>query len=284
MGSVLIDARDVHANRVLNNTDKFYWYLSGNKASYAGVASPQAGALGLYDISYNATVSGSYVLTVFYQGQSVPLPSTPNVIYVSAGGASASQSYATSELGWMGEAGVSMRIVFHVVDAFGNLRTGADVSSPDTVVATMSSGSSPTTTFAGSNLGDSGKYAITIVSTNATLYEVSYAINGAAATSKDSFGVAPSSASPTMSTIAESAGGNALPSVMCGARLKVTLQSRDQYGNPLVSSTDGFATTASHSEPVTIQYVGNGRYEIEYASTAAGLHTINVALGSGRFE
>ena len=284
LGSVTVDARDVHNNRVLNDTDKFYWYLSGNEASYSGIASPRAGALGLYDISYNATVSGSYVLTIFYKGSSVLLPSTPNVIYIAAGSVSARRSYTVSDQGWSGEAGVPRQVVFYAVDAYGNLRTGVDVQSPDTVVATMapvsSSSASGTTTFTGSNLGDSGKYAINVVSTNATTYQISYTINGAAVESKDRFGVAPSSASPAMSTIAESEGGKTLPNVMCGTRRKVLLQSRDQYGNPLVSPTSGFTTVASHGEIVTIDYVGGGRYEIEYASTTVGLHAINIALGS----
>eukprot|EP00003_Mantamonas_plastica_P006159 TRINITY_DN14_c0_g1_i9.p1 TRINITY_DN14_c0_g1~~TRINITY_DN14_c0_g1_i9.p1 ORF type:complete len:6024 (+),score=1988.35 TRINITY_DN14_c0_g1_i9:844-18915(+) len=290
-GSFIIQSSDAFGNNRTVETDTIVATLSHKVATYTPTVNQAANAgQGSYTMTYNATISGDYSLTITSNGQAIP--GSPFTVTVKTAALFPAETYVYGETAFET---VGFPGVFFVQprDAFQNNRTVQDATIA--VALTHSTGQpvyNPVpTTVAPST---SGLYRVDYNATVQGQYAMTVTVNSVAIPASPytlQVGNSPTHAPLTVLLGAGASSGEA------GLINSFLIQARDAFGNNKTTTTDNFvvqfqhtvfggvsltATVAAHA-PSTL-----GQYDVTYNLTVSGQYSMTVtedgaAIGGSPF-
>jgi adhesin/invasin len=229
---------------------------------------------GTYTAIFTGTLAGTNTIKAYIDGQAVT--SAAPAIQVVTGPLSLAKSPVTVSAASM-TAGGTVAITLQPEDAGGNKLI---LGGSQTVVFALETGSG---TFGPVVANPNGTYTATFTDTAAGSYTIATTINGLAVTSPaPTITVKPAAVSVTNSAV------TVLPQnqVQSGGKVTVTLQARDNYGNPETAGNLAVAfklgTGSGKGNFGKVTYAGNGIYQATFTGTMAGSNTISATIGAAK--
>jgi hypothetical protein len=225
-------------------------------------------------------VGGSTIATTV-NGQ--PITSTPPVISVTPGTASAAKSILAAFGGTTQVvSGSAITLTLQAVDAYGNLETAGGLA----VAFKLVSAKGGLGTFSKVTDNKNGTYSVTFTGTIAGSNTIEATIAGVKVTATVAVTVTPGSYSLAKSVVTVAKPGSVAP----GKTIAVLLQTKDAAGNNLTtdllgSETISFALANSTGGKGTFSaatYMGNGEYEATFTATNAGSNLVVALIGNSR--
>ncbi len=259
--AIQVQARDAFGNPVTVGGATVAVSVTGANTSSPGVTDNNDGT---YAASYVPASTGTDNAAVTLNGAAVQ--GSPFMIAIAAGGPSPPNTVATVP---PGTAGAPTAITVQARDAQNNdLTTGGA-----TILVTVSGANSASPSVTDHN---DGTYTASYTPTSAGSDNIAITLSGTA------IGSSPftSSVSPGAPSAAQSL-ATVPPSGTAGSATAISVQARDQYGNPVTTGGAVVAVSVTGANtatpPVTDQ--GNGTYTASYTPAATGTDNIAITLG-----
>ncbi len=259
--NIVVQARDGSGNALSSGGATVVITVSGQNPT--GPLTATDGGDGTYTASYTPTVTGTDNVGITMNG--TPISGSPFTSAVGPGSVSPANSTATVP---SGTTDLPTKILVQARDQFGNpLRSGGAA-----VVVNVSGANSPGALTVTDQ--HNGTYAASYTPTTAGTDNVAITINGTRI-----------SGSPFTSTVGEgrrlspARSTATVPGGTAGLATNITVQARDEDGNPLPSLGATVVVTVSGQNPtgpVTATDGGDGTYTASYTPTVTG--TDNVAI------
>jgi hypothetical protein len=236
---------------------------------------------GTYTATFTGTIVGGSTIATTVNGQ--PITSTPPVISVTPGTASAAKSILAAFGGTTQVvSGSAITLTLQAVDAYGNLETAGGLA----VAFKLVSAKGGLGTFSKVTDNKNGTYSVTFTGTIAGSNTIEATIAGVKVTATVAVTVTPGSYSLAKSVVTVAKPGSVAP----GKTIAVLLQTKDAAGNNLTtdllgSETISFALANSTGGQGTFSaatYMGNGEYEATFTATNAGSNLVAALIESSK--
>ncbi len=280
--TVTFQPRDAAGNNLSNEKGLLVRFtLGGNSTAQGAFSNPIYNKNGTFTATFTGTIVGGSTIATTVNNE--PITSTPPVITVTPGTASAAKSTLTV---WGGNtemvSGSNTTLTLQAMDSYGNLETTGGLA----VAFKLASARGGQGAFSKVIDNKNGTYTVTFTGTIAGPNTIEATIAGAKVSSTAAITVTPGAYSLAKSVVTVPPPG----SVAIGKTITVYLQTKDAAGNDLTTDLLTAAVTISlelgnvnaggQGTFGSASYIGNGEYEATFTATSVGGNTVLAFIGN----